>query len=596
MKRKNLVILGVLLLILVITSFQAYSAYSSQELWGHLPLFIFASGWILLGEIVAHLPNFRQIHQHQRWMALASISGALFALGFPPFYTTFTIFFAFIPLFFIEDEIAENNNIRSKKWLYTFYGYYSFVLWNILTTYWVANTAFVAGVFAILANSALMLIPLLLFVWFKDFVGKRTAYFSFAAFWICFEYLHMNWEVTWPWLTLGNSLSQFNWLPQWYEYTGVLGGSLWILLLNILGFDIIQKKKFGGLSKRRIIFYGILFIGPVGYSLIRYLYYEEFGDRVEVVIVQPNYEPHYQKFSIPGSQQADQFVQLSRSQLSPKTTYLLFPETAFDNINVDRFDQSIEAQKVKELLSDFPDLVWVTGVSAHKIYPKYIPNRPNLRALVRPNETIYWEAYNAAVQTNSDFSTIEWYYKSKLVPGPEIFPYKDQLRFMKPLIEKLDGTVEGLATQPERSVFKHLNFGVAPIICYESIFGEYCTEYVNKGATALFIMTNDGWWDNTPGHIQHLKFGSLRAIETRRPIARSANSGISCFISQRGDILQPTLYDQATAIKGEIAMNGITKTFYTEWGDILGRLALMISGLQMLYLAFGILKRKYKIL
>jgi apolipoprotein N-acyltransferase len=596
MKVKNLVILGVLLAVLVMTSYSAYQGYLNQELWGHLPLYIFASAWVLLGGLTYYVPLLRNLKSHKRWMALSSISGALFALGFPPFYTTFTILFAFIPLFYIEDEIAQDETIVSKKWLITGYGYFIFVMWNLLSTYWVANTAFVAGVFAIIANSALMLIPLVLFVWFKDFVGKRTAYFSFAAFWICFEYLHMNWEVTWPWLTLGNSLSQFAWLPQWYEYTGVLGGSLWILLLNIFGYDIIQKKRFGGLSNRRVVFYALLLLGPTIYSISRYLKYQEQGEKVEVVIVQPNYEPHYQKFTIPGFEQAEHFASLSRTKLTDKTTYLLFPETAFDNINVDRFDQSIEAERIKTLLLEFPNLIWVTGLSAHKIFPKYVPNRPNLRTLVRSNETIYWEAYNAAVQTNNDLTNIDWYYKSKLVPGPEIFPYKDQLRFMKSLVEKLDGTVEGLATQPERSVFKHLNYAVAPIICYESIFGEYCTDYVKNGATALFIMTNDGWWDHTPGHIQHLKFGTLRAIETRRSIARSANSGISCFINQRGDILQATRYDEAVAINGEISMNSLTTTFYTEWGDIIGRLALMISSLQMLYLVFGILKRRFKIL
>ena len=75
---------------------------------------------------------------------------------------------------------------------------------------------------------------------------------------------------------------------------------------------------------------------------------------------------------------------------------------------------------------------------------------------------------------------------------------------------------------------------IAPIICYESVFGKYVTEYVKKGANALFIITNDGWWKNTNGYKQHLSFASIRAIETRRPVARAANTGVSCIIDIRG--------------------------------------------------------------
>ena len=148
-----------------------------------------------------------------------------------------------------------------------------------------------------------------------------------------------------------------------------------------------------------------------------------------------------------------------------------------------------------------------------------------------------------------------------------------------------------LDSQKERSAFKASDLGVAPVICYESVFGEYTTGYVKNGANALFIVTNDGWWDNTAGHKQHLLFASLRAIETRRPIARSANTGISCLINQRGDILQPTEYDEAATVKGTLLFND-TITFYVRYGDLIGRLAGFISILLLLnVIAKGALRR-----
>ena len=92
----------------------------------------------------------------------------------------------------------------------------------------------------------------------------------------------------------------------------------------------------------------------------------------------------------------------------------------------------------------------------------------------------------------------------------------------------------------------------------------------------LFIGTNDGWWDNTAGHRQHLRYARLRAIETRRSIARSANTGVSALINQRGEILQPTKYGEAAAIRGELRLNQAI-TFYVRWGDVVARLAMFAA-------------------
>ena len=166
-----------------------------------------------------------------------------------------------------------------------------------------------------------------------------------------------------------------------------------------------------------------------------------------------------------------------------------------------------------------------------------------------------WESYNAAIHVNSESKEVDFYKKSKLVPGAEITPFKRIVYYIKPLkkmVNQLGGSLDGLGMQEDRSVFKNKDGdAIAPVICYESIYGEYCTGYVRNKANAMFIVTNDGWWDNTAGHRQHLMFASLRAIESRRSIARSANSGVSAFINQRGDILQATHYDEEDAIRGK---------------------------------------------
>lgn len=575
------------------TGWLMWDRYMDQQLWGHLPLLFFASVWVAL--LGLHLHRRKDRPAHLRWLALALTSGVLLSVGFPPFPGFFTLFFGFVPLFWLTQEINNQTNLRRPIRVISFYAYVAFVTWNLLSTWWVTNTALAAGAVAIFANSGLMLLPYLAFLYFKKYVGERTAYWTFVVFWICFEYGHMRWEITWPWLTLGNGLSTFAWLPQWYSYTGALGGSLWILMSNVFAFFLWRKyRETNTIPARRIVGMSLFVLIPIVISLTMYLRREDKGEARQVLIVQPNYEPHYEKFTVPESDQLARYLRQIRSGMQPETDYVLLPETIMDYVDVQAIDQNQGLALLLEGMEANPKATLITGVSAHEIFERMPADSKNVRISQRGDRPLYWRAYNSALQLDGSLENASVYHKSKLVPGPEIFPYSKYLFFFKPIIDQLDGTIEGLGTQQERSVFRSANGDVAPVICYESVFGEYATGYVQNGARAFFIMTNDGWWDNSAGHLQHLLFGRLRAIENRRSIARAANTGISCFINQRGDILQPTAYDEEATVHGDILLNDET-TFYTTWGDIIGRLCLFIGGFQMLYLLFGLLKKRLNI-
>ena len=115
---------------------------------------------------------------------------------------------------------------------------------------------------------------------------------------------------------------------------------------------------------------------------------------------------------------------------------------------------------------------------------------------------------------------------------------------------------------------------------------------VSNGANLLFIITNDGWWGHTPGHRQHFSMARLRAIELRRSIARSANTGISCFIDQRGDVYDATSYWEPAVISRDLNINR-ELTFYARMGDYIGRLSVFLTVLfSLISVVFGIRKRK----
>jgi apolipoprotein N-acyltransferase len=113
---------------------------------------------------------------------------------------------------------------------------------------------------------------------------------------------------------------------------------------------------------------------------------------------------------------------------------------------------------------------------------------------------------------------------------------------------------------------------------------------VRKGAQFIAIITNDGWWENTSGKDQHLDYAKLRAIETRRWVARSANTGISAFINQRGDVVQKTKWWTKTAIKQDINLNS-ELTFYVEHGDYLPKAGSFIA---VLLIGFIIVKGRFR--
>lgn len=557
---------------------------SGLPLWGWWPLVFNLSLW-LTGVMIF----FPKDASKRKWLGAATLSGLMLGAGFPPSPFTFIVLFAWIPLLAVENSIYHKED-RTKPGQVFLYSFHAFALWNVIATFWVTNTAFVAGLIANFINAALMAcVIMVVHVIGRKFPSKYL-YLIFLSFWISFELLHHHWEVSWPWLTLGNSMAEYPWAIQWYEYTGIFGGSLWVLGLNVMGYQ--QIMRWLRAKPLQLLLYVAFLVVPVIISLaIWFSIKPSNATPVSVAIVQPNFEPHFEKFNIPQRQQALQFLDLSQSILDSNTSYLVFPETSFEGVKLNAFRENQVINLFQSLLNTFDSLHLVTGLSSYRILTPEETDITTVREhKERDGSTTHWDVQNSAVQMTSGKEAFQVYFKSKFVPGPEIFPFKRYLFFLRPIVDKLGGSYEGHTSQKERSVFTGGPLTVAPIICYESVYGNYTGGYVRKGATAFFIITNDGWWDLTPGHIQHLKIGALRAIEHRRPIARSANTGISCFIDIKGKISQPTAYGVAAAIKGNIIPESRV-TFYTRFGDIIAWLAVAAT---VIFLLLHFLKRLKK--
>jgi apolipoprotein N-acyltransferase len=519
---------------------------------------------------------------------LAATTGVLMSLPWLQIGLGYVLLFAFVPLLFLEDFIYENREKYSTLKMFNL-SYISMFFWNALSLWWIAYATLGGTIGTILINPIFYSIVMFLFHVVKRNVGKKIGYLSLIFFWIAFEHIHFIWEMSWPWITLGNAFGGNIQLVQWYEFTGSLGGTLWILISNIAIFTLLKKiinrKKY----TKQIWQTAIIFLVPIIISLSIYYTYEEKSNPRNIVVVQPNIDPYNDKFGgMSAKDQLFKILDLAKSKTDNKTDFIVAPETALVRpIWEEKIKEYPEYEEIKTFLSQYKKAKMVIGLSSMKAYQEGEEISPTARKFSDTEK--YYESYNTALNIDSS-GNLEFYHKSKLVIGVEKIPFP---LILNSIALDLGGTVGSLGTQKERTVFNSKNDSVkiAPVICYESVYGKFLSDFVKNGANLIFIITNDGWWEDTPGYKHHLSYASLRAIETRRSIARSANTGISCFINQRGEILQKTDWWKADVISGTINANNKI-TFYTIYGDFIGKICLYFSILILLLALVVIFKKK----
>jgi apolipoprotein N-acyltransferase len=513
---------------------------------------------------------------------LAILSALLLSAAWPINGFTFIIFGALIPLLFLENSIRLSD-FKRRGLLVFGYSYLTFLLWNLLITWWLINSSLIGMLFANICNSFFYAIIFTCFSWAKTRLPNRSAYLFLIALWLAFEKLHLSWDFSWTWLNLGNVFSENIYWIQWYEYTGVFGGSLWVLVINVWLFHVFKNHNtiLGYKPLARKMIAPLIFIAlPITFSLYLYEKVEEGSEDIKVLLLQPNIDPYNTKYSLTNSS----FIDLWKKQVQPfysdSLDYILSPETYFAEGYGEEFREFNGSKLHEELqqeLAKIPLTQYITGIQFYDLYSQ--EKAPSLTAnLIRKG--LWADYYNSALAEQSN-EIFQIYHKSKLVVGVENMPFKSVLKpLLGDVLLDFGGTVASRVTQKKRDVFSHTNskLKAAPIICWESIFGEFVTGYVNEGATFLAVISNDAWWGETPGHKQLLSYTRLRAIETRRDIARSANTGISSIINAKGEIINQTSYNTKTTLIGKLSSRS-NLTFYVRFGDIIARWSVFVAGL-----------------
>lgn len=507
---------------------------------------------------------------------------------------SFLIFFGFVPLLFMEHYFNHPESPAKRK-----FGWYylTFLLWNLGVTWWVVYASFGGALMAFLFNSLLMATVFSIFSWIKRKAGHANAVWLLIPIWIAWEHIHTLWDITWTWLTLGNVFAfHHNWV-QWYEFTGTSGGTAWILAVNIFIFKTILAGNARKIWSRPVLKIAAAIVLPVLSSWIILFAENSSGDNdkiqpVKLVVVQPNIDPYSEKFYTAYLDQFNKVLNLVKGKINFETDYLVLPETFItgirDDLNEEELNELPEIQLFRDsLINKFPRLRVICGANTYRFYH----NDADITSTSRldQNSGLHYDVFNTGIFITA--TDCEYYHKSKLVPGVEKMPWPWLLKPLEKLAINMGGTFGSLGTQPDRSVFhdKDMDLRIAPVICYESVYADYVAQYTRLGANMICIITNDGWWDDTPGYKQHLNYARLRAIENRLPIARSANTGVSCFIDSYGNISQATDWWQPAVISAGVKP-GFGLTFFARFGDLISYCCVVLSLLLLGYSA--IFRRK----
>lgn len=493
---------------------------------------------------------------------------------------------ALVPLLLISQEYSDS---RRDWWRMCGWAALTFLGWNAATIWWVWIATPAGPITAGIVGTFYNLCAFMTYHYTSKRGSRALAYTLLISIWIATEWAYNSAEVmTFPWLLLGHGFSHDIWAVQWYEYTGIFGGSLWALCANIAVFDTLRAP-----SRKGILRTATIVIAPLIISLVIYFGYTPSQRTTTISVVQPNIPCYEEERIAQGvTDPTDDIIELM-ADIPQNSSFAILPESALAYMpifgSVDESKMEFYAPMLSQLHGGNSNTKLIAGASTMRSYG----DKPATETARKSEGYGYYDLFNSALLINEGGEVEQVYHKQKLVIGVEATPFRE-------VFDNLEidlGGVSGQLGWGERHlVFENGETKIGPAICYEGLYGNHFAGFVREGAEVMAVISNDGWWGNTPGHKRLFDFCRLRAIETRRSIARSANTGISGFISPRGDIVGETLDWQERGIKTQSIELRNDITFYVLYGDVIARIATLIALLAALYFVAYQAKRRNQLI
>ncbi len=491
------------------------------------------------------------------WIFFAILIGVLLWLSWPPN--------KLIPfIFLLYGLLLWSYSYISSTLKYILFIFLVFAIFNTLTFSWFLKGEISNAIFAFIGTAFFQSIP---FLFYTIRGSNYIRYLSFIATFLLIEYLQVHLEIGNPLIILGNSLSTIHPLIQWYEITGVYGGTLWILVINILLLNGFVTKK---VNYKLLI---SIIIIPSGYSIVRYFTIDEYGKERRVLAIHPTIDCFRDKYQKPTYEIVNHHLELSKSGITQNTDYVIWPETSITNSTfVKDLNSDPSISMISDFLVPYPNCHLITGIITYK------PSPQGIQTNYTAEYDVHYRTFNAAIEIGKNVNNYFGFrVKNKLVPFEERIPYPTIFNKIGGYFNSLGGfKFSKLKSPQDKPVFHGGSDKILTIICYESAYGEYISSFVHFGAKAIFIILNEGWYQNSNGADQFLNLAKLRAIETRKYIVRSSNFGISSFINSKGDVVVKSDFLVSSGLAGNIYLNS-RKSIYSLIGDFIPIVTIILS-------------------
>lgn len=508
----------------------------------------------------------------------ALLSGVLAGVGyaFPPL--GILLWFAFVPLLSVLDKV-EGRGVLVRTL------YASFFVFHGIANWWVSSWQAQADPFLMASGFALWLghpfffsVPLYFTRWVMRVRGRLVGLASFPVFWTAFEYLHGLGEISYPWLSIGYSQVDTLFIGQTADLWGVYGIGFFLAAGNALLALALGEGKF---RRPALASFAVLASVLVFTGFLRYRSVGVDSGHVVAAVVQPNIDP-WRKWSYGGIDFAVDLHMRLQDSLRRATeggigiafwSETAIPYTILDGYYSDRWGALrgwVDTSGVS-LVSGFADLqVWDSRSGA--AIPVTASRSPE-------DSTLFYQTFNAAFGLSpGTVGRPPVHRKARLTPFAERLPYAETFSFA---IEALRWGVGisswgiGTKAEPLRCSVPGGEVRVGTIICIESIYPDFVRQLTDNGAELLCVITNDGWFDNTPGPQQHFVIARMRAIENRRWIVRSANTGVSGFIDSRGKVSAEMPARTSVAAAHRVGLSRSLSP-YVRYGDIVPAVMLCV--------------------
>lgn len=493
---------------------------------------------------------------------LAVFSGLLLAAAFPKLDLSWCAWFALLPLLMAIREVTPGQGFRLA--ITAGLAHYSALL------YWLVHTMHTYGYLPIYQSVIILIVMATILSVFWGCLGWFSAatiktpnkLWLFPVVWTALEYMRSFIFTGFPWGFLGHSQYKHLFVIQISDIIGVYGISFLIAAINtsiFICFASFFKYRWNNIPiKSRTVGISLLAGGAMLTATLAYGQYRvnmidqalQKAAKVKIALIQGNidqsikWETAFQNYTV------KRYKRLSRTSLSDTPDLIVWPETATPFYFT--YDKEL-TQKV------------MAGVKKSKT--AFLIGSPSV--VLKKGDVEY---YNSAYLVDKSANIIDKYDKVHLVPFGEYVPLKKYFPFVGKMVEQIGDFRSG----KKGGILKWREGNLGIQICYEIIFPELSRAMVKNGADILINITNDAWFGATSAAYQHFAMTVFRAVENKRAIARSANTGISGFVDPVGRILSTTPIYEEKVLTRSVSMLKET-TIYTRFGDLFAGVCLFLT-------------------